>query len=461
LQGTKLFNIIHHIKKVNHLYKNVIQRYEIKKSSLMMLKSKLNHIISKDWKFLFSSGNIFMFSMLIVNAGNYAYNLLLGRFLGPSSYSDAAILITFLLVLSFIGMTFQIVTTKYVIEIESHYKTKFIKLISLLSIIIGLIIGIIIFFNSKFLQYFLNTTNNLIFKIFALGIPIYFLLSVNRGIHQGENNMKMLSISYILEMISRFLVTFLMLFFINSIETSIIISIGILTSFIFALFPISKEYFKHNFIDTNINLKPILLFFTLTAFYEFSLIIINNCDIILVKKYFKNHQSGLYASLALIGRVVYFVTWIFVMIQIPKVIQMQKDGIETTKVLFKNILFISFFSSIIIIFTYLFPKFVIFLMFGNDYLEIAPLLWKYAFATALFAIANVFSYYFLSLNNYFPVVLTSLFGFIQIYFITLYHKTLGEVVHVQIFAMFNLLILQILYYLNFQRIKNRRLLHCN
>jgi hypothetical protein len=37
------------------------------------------------------------------------------------------------------------------------------------------------------------------------------------------------------------------------------------------------------------------------------------------------------------------------MIQIPKVIQLHKDGRDTTKVLFKNILFISSFSSIIVI----------------------------------------------------------------------------------------------------------------
>jgi O-antigen/teichoic acid export membrane protein len=418
-----------------------------------MNKEKINNLFSKDWKQIFSSGNVFMISMLLVNAGNYAYNLLLGRFLGPESYANAAILITFLLVLSFIGITFQIVTTKYVIEIESQYKTRFIRLISLFSIIIGLIIGLFIFLNSDFLQIFLNTTNETLFKIFALGIPIYFLLSVNRGIHQGENNMKMLSISYILEMISRFIVTFLLLFFIKNKETSIIISIGILISFVFALFPVSKEFFKQNFNPIQFNLKPILLFFTLTAFYEFSLIVINNSDIILVKKYFENHESGLYASLALIGRVVYFVTWIFVMIQIPKVIQLHKDGRDTTKVLFKNILFISSFSSIIVIFTVLFPKFVIFMMFGNEFLEIAPLLWKYALATSLFAVANVFSYYFLSLNNYIPVVLTSIFGFIQIYLITLYHNTLEEVVHVQIFAMLSLLILQIIYLIIHQKTK--------
>jgi O-antigen/teichoic acid export membrane protein len=419
-----------------------------------MIKNKLDYLKNKDWKLFLSNGKIFMFSMLIVNAGNYAFNLILGRFLRPVAYSDAAILITFLLIISFIGMTFQIVTTKYVIEIEEKFKTQLIQIISLFSIIIGLIIGLVIFINSIFLQDFLNTSNNFIFKIFALGIPIYLFLSVNRGIYQGENNMKLLSITYIFEMISRFLVTFLMLYFISTSEKSIIVSFGILFSFIFALFPISKKFFIKNIFNHRINLKPIFLFFLLTAFYEFSLIIINNSDIILVKKYFSNYYSGLYASLALIGRVVYFVTWTFVMIQIPKVIQLQKKGEKTTQILFKNIFIISFFSLSIVFFTYLFPNFVVFVMFGNDYIEIAPLLWKYALATAFFVISNIFSYYFLSLNNYFPVLFTSIFGIIQIYLITLFHNTLEEVVYVQIFSMFILLLLQIFYFLKFYFNKN-------
>ncbi|MFY7811741.1 MAG: sugar isomerase [Flavobacterium sp.] len=414
-----------------------------------MIKNKINFLKNKDWKFFLSNGKIFMFSMLIVNAGNYVFNLILGRYLGPVAYSDAAILITFLLIISFIGMTFQIVTTKYVIEIEEKFKTQFIQLISFFSIIIGLIIGLLIFINSSILQDFLNTSNNFIFKIFALGIPIYFLLSVNRGIYQGENNMKLLSITYIFEMFSRFLVTFLLLYFINTSDKSILVSIGILFSFIIGLFPLSKMFFLKNIFNHKIDIKPIILFFLLTSFYEFSLIIINNSDIILVKQYFSNYYSGLYASLALIGRVVYFVTWTFVMIQIPKVIQLHKKGEKTTQILFKNIFIILFFSLSIVFFTYLFPNFVVFIMFGNHYIEIAPLLWKYALATSLFAISNIFTYYFLTLNNYFPVLLTSIFGFIQIYFITLFHSTLEEVVYVQIFSMFILLLFQILYFLKF------------
>ena len=60
-----------------------------------------------------SPEQLFMISAVVVNGGNYLYNLLLARMLGPAQFSDAAVLITFLLTLSFIAMTFQVVTAKF------------------------------------------------------------------------------------------------------------------------------------------------------------------------------------------------------------------------------------------------------------------------------------------------------------------------------------------------------------
>ena len=73
----------------------------------------------------FSAEQLFMLSMLVVNGGNYFYNLILGRVLGPEAFADAAILITFLLILSFIGMTFQIVTTKYTVVFNEAKRIAF------------------------------------------------------------------------------------------------------------------------------------------------------------------------------------------------------------------------------------------------------------------------------------------------------------------------------------------------
>ncbi|MGB3152010.1 MAG: sugar isomerase, partial [Maribacter sp.] len=56
-----------------------------------------------------------MGSVLLVNGGNYLYNLVLGRLLGPEAFAEAALLVTLLLVLSFLGMTFQLATTKFAV----------------------------------------------------------------------------------------------------------------------------------------------------------------------------------------------------------------------------------------------------------------------------------------------------------------------------------------------------------
>ena len=102
----------------------------------------------------------------------------------------------------------------------------------------------------------------------------------------------------------------------------------------FGLFPFQKKIVKSISIvpEKLAESKGITLFFMLTAFYELTQILINNSDIILVKHYFDNEQAGLYASLALIGRVVYFVAWMFVMLLLPKVIQLKKEGKNKKKI---------------------------------------------------------------------------------------------------------------------------------
>ncbi|MEE3225316.1 MAG: hypothetical protein VX253_05280, partial [Bacteroidota bacterium] len=78
---------------------------------------------------------------------------------------------------------------------------------------------------------------------------------------------------------------------------------------------------------------------------------------------------------------------------------------------------------------------------------VSHLLGPYALTTGLFAVANLFTYYFLSLGKYMPVYLSFIGGFLQIGGIILMHNCLEQVVWVQIGSMSLLLIIQVLYYL--------------
>jgi O-antigen/teichoic acid export membrane protein len=394
------------------------------------------------------SEQLFMLSVLLVNGGNYLYNLVLGRILGPEKFADAAILITFLLVLSFAAMTFQLVTAKFSIVFETSIFSAFISKIYKNALFTGIFFGVAIIIFASQLQHFFKTTSAVMFVVFGLGVPFYFLMSVNRGVFQGKQELKSLSITYQLEMISKLLLTFIFLYFLE-IDTSIIIAIGIFCSFIFGLIPFKRSSFSlHQPFKLDVqNNKLVKNFFLITAFYELTQIIINNSDILLVKHYFEPYEAGLYASLALIGRVVYFIAWMFVMLLLPKVVQLKKEGKPTLPILLKYVGYIAFIAIVIVTSCFLFPKEIIGLLFGSDYISISSLLWKYALATSIFAISNISAYYFLSLDTYIPVVLSGIFGMLQIVLIVLYHETLAQVVHLQIIVMILLLIVQLSFFL--------------
>ena len=396
---------------------------------------------------------LFMLSVLLVNGGNYIYNLLLGRILGPAEFSDAAILITLLLVLSFVGMTFQIVTAKYAVLFEKSKLNSFLNFATKYAVIIGLILAALIITFHKDLQLIFHTQTSSMFWIFAVGLPIYFLMSINRGLFQGKDVLNKLSVTYQFEMLSRLIITLGVIYLLPFIPTSVAIAIGIVVSFVFGLFPFQNKIVKAITLvpEKLVEKKAITSFFMLTAFYELTQILINNSDIILVKHYFESEQAGLYASLALIGRVVYFVAWMFVMLLLPKVIQLKKEGKNTMPLLLKYVGYIFVLSSFIVLFTFLFPEFVVKLMFGEQYISISPLLWKYALATSIFAIANIFAYYFLSMDKYIPVIVSAVLGSTQIGLIIAFHNSLHQVVIMQIIAMVVLLIFQLGYFFYYHK----------
>jgi len=411
----------------------------------------------------FSTEQLFMMSAMLVNGGNYLYNLVLGRFLGPEKFADAAILITFLLVLSFAAMTFQLVTAKFSVIFEDAVFQTFITTIYKSATVVGVLLGILLVILSSELQEFFKTTSSSMFVVFGIGIPFYFLMSVNRGVFQGQKELIPLSVTYQLEMISRLAITFGLLCLFE-VDSSLLIAIGILCSFIVGLLPFKLKKTPLFNLDRlkKSETKMVRNFFIITAFYELTLIIINNSDILLIKHYFESYEAGLYASLALIGRVVYFIAWMFVMLLLPTVVQLKKEGVSTRPVLFKYVIYIAVIAVSIVLGCYLFPNHIINILFGNDYIEVGSLLWKYAFATGVFAVSNIFAYYYLSLDKYVPVIFSGVFGLLQIALVVQFHTSLEQVVHVQIFAMILLLLMQIAFFVfdeNSSKDKSKSIIH--
>ncbi|WP_370174740.1 sugar isomerase [Leeuwenhoekiella palythoae] len=400
-----------------------------------------------------SAQQLFMLSALVVNGGNYLYNLLLGRLLGPEAFADAAILVTLLLVLSFAAMTFQLGTARFIALLSEEKQPVFLNSIQKWSLRFGLVLGCIFIVFSSFMQEVFQTSSQAMFVVFGLSVPLYFVMSINRGIYQGKEQLMSLAKTYQIEMWSRLVLTLLCILLFKT-QPAIGVALGVSLSLIAAQFPRAKDNPKNRRVGvlTQTEQREILQFFVITACYEGTQILINNSDILLVKHYFDAYQAGLYASLALIGRVVYFVAWMFVMLLLPEVVRKHKAGESTHSILFKYVSYISILALSIVAACFLFPNVIVQMMFGEAYVSVSHLLGPYALATGLFAVVNLFTYYFLSLGKYKPVYLSFIGGFLQIGGIILMHNSLEQVVWVQIGSMALLLIIQVLYYLKAYKI---------
>ena len=394
-----------------------------------------------------------MISAMIVNLGNYLYNLIVGRMLGPSQFADASLLVTMLLVLSFLAMTFQLTAAKFSAEMDGEESQLLVSLMSRYGLVVGAVISLCMVLFSNQLQLFFQSQSAWMYIIFALCVPLYFLMSVGRGHVQGIRNFRLLSISYQVEMLIRLCGTVALLRLLD-VDPAISISLGILASVALGYLPIRNKRVMPISSAGRIT-KTLLVFATYTLVYELSQVLINNTDILLVKHYFAAEEAGLYAALAMIGRVVFFIAWMFAMILLPHVVAAEKAGKDSRSLLWKYVGYTAILGAIITGVSYMLPELIVHILFGTAYVEIASLLWLYALATSLFAVANMFAYYFLSRSVYGPIYLTFIVGLLQIFGLVAFHDTLLQVVLLQLVLMGILLIAQVGHYVHFSRIESR------
>jgi len=309
-----------------------------------------------DEKKLVTSGSFLFISTLIVNAGNYAINLLLGRWLGPSDFSESSLLVTFMLMVSFFALAFQLTAAKYIATFEGDTNQQlqgvFISWLSKKALIVGFILMLFVLILSVFWQDFFQTSSYLPFIIFGLGLPVYLLMSVNRGVLQGLLNYKKLAFSYQYEMWVRLFVSVALVYAgyrVNGVAIGLTLSLVITWWF-------SRMSFQKPKKANSIDYQDITKFLLTILAYECSQILINNSDIILVKHFYPPFEAGLYAALALIGRIVYFGTWTVVTMLFPIVIKLEKEGKSHIKYFFGGLGLVATMAATIVGFCYLYPE---------------------------------------------------------------------------------------------------------
>ena len=122
---------------------------------------------------------------------------------------------------------------------------------------------------------------------------------------------------------------------------------------------------------------------------------INNVDILLVKAFFDPRQAGLYAAVALVGRLLYFASWQVVSAMFP-ISAAAKPGEKAGNVLTTPVAIVSLISIAFVTVLWLAPKFIISVVFGPSFMAAESLFGLYAAATGLYALSVVLMTYEMS-----------------------------------------------------------------
>lgn len=389
---------------------------------------------SGDRRSIWTGGGVLFASMTVVNLANYAFNLILGRWLGPAAYADLALIATITLVLVFMTTTLQMVGAKYFAGADALAGAPLRRWMARWAWCVGLGLATAFIVGAPALTAFFNMASPWPFRLLGAGLPFYVAQAVERGALQGHLRFGALAATYQAETWVRLLGGIGAVAIGWGVNGAVgAISLSFVATWVTARLAVGP------LVDgpalTAAARRRISRFAGAVVVTLIGEIVFSHSDILVVKRFFPATEAGWYAALAIIGRVVFYAPWAIVATMFPIVAGRHERGERHRHLLVGSLALVLVIAGAITTTTALAPEFVMGLLFGDAYLDVAPLLWRYALATSFFTLGNVIVHYQLSIDRTFGSWLTAVASVALPIALWIVHDTLAVVVDVQVWLM--------------------------
>jgi O-antigen/teichoic acid export membrane protein len=382
-------------------------------------------------------GSLIVSSLIFIGSFfNYLFNMIMGRLLGPADYGILAALLAIVYVLAVFSSSVQLMTTKYTSiykaeEAEDKINVLFWQMNKKM-FWVSIFSFLLIFSLSPLIASFLNIPSCKTVMIFSLIFLVTFLAPVNRGILQGLQRFFYFAGSFIIESGIKLLTGVLLVilgFGVNG--AAIAPFIGVLLAYLIIFIPLLKLFKKRKkkihlpWKEMLVYTKPVFL--TTLGLSSFMIV-----DVFLVKHYFPPFEAGIYAALALMARVVFFITGPINQVMFPLVAESYQKKKKHTGFLLDSVFLVTLLSAAVLLFYYFFPDLSIKIIFGSAYLAVKPYLVFFGFAVFMYSLANVLIFYYLAIQRTMIAFLPFLTALLLIGLIILFHASIWQVVMVEI-----------------------------
>lgn len=387
------------------------------------------------------------------NAGMLVYHFLTGRLLGASYYGDLAALISIFGLLSIIQISFGLTLVKFVASSRNAEEANNLaRWAYSFSIWAGVVIMILLFLLSTNITSFLHIKQREAVYLFIPVVLVGFISNTGRALLQGFLKFGHYVISLIVEVGFKIIFTIILIFLGYALSGAMVaLFIGVLAGLSIVLLSLRKEI--HGPKGKIPNLFPILRYSIPVFIKSLALTSMYSADILLVKHFFPGETAGLYAALAKLGSISFFIGNPIASAMFPLIAKKHSHGERYHKVFYLSLFAVAVISATVVFAYALFPDFIIGTLFGSGFLEGAPILWWFSLYMFFLGISVVFTQFYLSIGKTRIVWLFALAAFLQILLIWFIHPNLLKVIQVSI-ASSALLAVSLLIYFPYHDRKN-------
>lgn len=389
------------------------------------------------------SGSVVLLSGSGLATGiNFAYNIAVARFLGPKGFGHATAVYTLLTLMSAITLSFQIISAKVVAQQKSpEGKAAGYQAFHRGAWVCGILVAVGLLLCQRAIAVYLNLPSPVLVVLLSIGAAFYVPLGSRRGYLQGAYGFRRLATNLVLEGGVRLGGSLLLILLGLGVRGVIAANSAAVAVAYLAIVPDWAAAHGPNPVRLSYALRET----TQAIVFYSGQVLINNCDIVLVKHFFIPEAAGLYAAVAMVGRVVFAFSSAVVNSMFPLVAGTSNEDRRDLKVIATSLLLVLAIGSAIAIGLRFAPAAIWTLFFGarfqiaGDY-GLPYLLALYAITTVVYSLSAVIISYEMSYKIANTSWVQLAFSGVVIVGISRYHSSLRQVILVQLVLMLALLV---------------------
>ena len=411
--------------------------------------SKIKRILKHE---LIGGASIIFFGSLATNFFNFFFNLFMTRNLSESEYGILASLLSLMTLATLPAGAFIPTLVRfsasYFAKGEIHLVRGLFVKVTKLSFFFGGIIFILSLVFVDELKEFIKVNDTSLILLASVSIFFGIIQVVNVALLQAKLLFSFIAFTNLLSAVLKLALGIALVFMNTGVKG------GMSAYFIAGIIPYGMSFyplrsiFREKSGKIPIQISKLLTYAAPSSLALFSLTSFISTDILLVKHFFNPLDAGIYATLSLVGRVIFFFSAPITTVMFPLIVQKHARDENFHNIFKLSLLFVFLPSFTLTIFYFLFPDFSLHFFSTKASVSLAaPYLGLFGLFITAYSLLYVIVNFYLSIKQtqvFIPVVLGAVLQAVLIWF---FHDTFLEVILVSLAITSLLLILLLLYYL--------------